>query len=98
MPLSLQAACRGRLGPVAGGACRIVNMVAAPPPASGPEPLPAAALRAALLAWYDVHRRRLPWRAPPGARAEPYHVLLAEVMLQQTTVATVSRRFAGFLA
>jgi A/G-specific adenine glycosylase len=73
-------------------------MVAAPPPASGPEPLPATALRAALLAWYDVHRRRLPWRAPRGARAEPYHVLLAEIMLQQTTVATVSRRFAGFLA
>ncbi len=51
-----------------------------------------------LLAWYDRHRRRLPWRAAPGAAAEPYHVLLSEIMLQQTTAATVSRRFPDFLA
>ena len=51
-----------------------------------------------LLAWYDRHRRELPWRAPPGRRADPYHVLLSELMLQQTTVATVSRRFPAFLA
>jgi A/G-specific adenine glycosylase len=51
-----------------------------------------------LLDWYDVHRRPLPWRAAPGRRAQPYHVLLSEVMLQQTTVATVAGRFAAFLA
>ena len=55
------------------------------------------ALPAALLAWYDRHRRRLPWRAPPGQRAEPYHVWLSEIMLQQTTVATVGPYFARFL-
>ena len=51
-----------------------------------------------LLAWYDRHRRVLPWRAAAGATAEPYHVLLSEIMLQQTTAATVSRRFPDFLA
>lgn len=51
-----------------------------------------------LLAWYDVHRRELPWRAGPGCAASPYRVLLSEVMLQQTTVATVSARFSPFLA
>jgi A/G-specific adenine glycosylase len=43
-------------------------------------------LRAALLAWYDAHRRDLPFRAAPGVPADPYAVLVSEVMLQQTTV------------
>jgi A/G-specific adenine glycosylase len=55
-------------------------------------------LIARLLAWYDAERRELPWRALPGARPEPYRVLLSEVMLQQTTVATVARRYPSFLA
>jgi len=50
-----------------------------------------------LLAWYDRHRRVLPWRAPPGVRADPYAVWLSEVMLQQTTVAVVRSYFAAFL-
>jgi A/G-specific adenine glycosylase len=56
-----------------------------------------AALLERLLAWYDVHRRTLPWRAPAGRRPEPYRVLLSEFMLQQTTAATVSRRFPAFV-
>jgi A/G-specific adenine glycosylase len=52
----------------------------------------------ALLAWYDRHRRDLPWRARPGEAAEPYAVWLSEIMLQQTTVAAVGPRFARFLA
>ena len=51
-----------------------------------------------LLAWYDAHRRELPWRAAAGSAASPYRVLLSELMLQQTTVATVSARFPAFLA
>jgi A/G-specific adenine glycosylase len=51
-----------------------------------------------ILAWYDVHRRVLPWRAAPGRTADPYHVWLSEIMLQQTTVATVGPYFARFLA
>jgi A/G-specific adenine glycosylase len=51
-----------------------------------------------LLAWYDRHRRHLPWRAPPGGRAEPYQVWLSEIMLQQTTVKAVGPYYAKFLA
>ena len=51
----------------------------------------------ALLGWYDVHARRLPWRAPPGAPpADPYRVWLSEIMLQQTTVAAAAPYFARF--
>lgn len=50
-----------------------------------------------LLAWYDRHRRDLPWRAPPGQRMEPYRVWLSEIMLQQTTVAAVIPYFRYFL-
>lgn len=57
-------------------------------------PFPDPAL---LLAWYDRHKRTLPWRMPSGA-ADPYRVWLSEVMLQQTTVATVGPRYARFLA
>ena len=52
----------------------------------------------ALLAWYDRHRRDLPWRASPGAPADPYKVWLSEIMLQQTTVTAVKPYFLGFRA
>ena len=51
-----------------------------------------------LLAWYDLHRRDLPWRAKPGEPIDPYRVWLSEVMLQQTTVAAVRPRFAAWVA
>ena len=51
-----------------------------------------------LLAWYDRHRRRLPWRPLPGERADPYRVWLSEIMLQQTQVSTVLGYYAKFLA
>ena len=53
---------------------------------------------AALLAWYDRHRRTLPWRAAKGERADPYCVWLSEIMLQQTTVRAVAPYYARFLA
>jgi A/G-specific adenine glycosylase len=56
-------------------------------------------LRAAdLLAWYDRHRRDLPWRAAAGERPDPYRVWLSEIMLQQTTVRAVAPYYARFLA
>ena len=56
-----------------------------------------------LLAWYDRHARRLPWRIGPKDRArgvvpDPYRVWLSEVMLQQTTVAAVKSYFEAFTA
>lgn len=53
---------------------------------------------AKLLAWYDDHRRSLPWRAEAGARQEPYRVWLSEIMLQQTTVAAVADYYRAFLS
>ncbi len=56
---------------------------------------------AALLEWYDLHARALPWRVPPGQiragrRPDPYRVWLSEVMLQQTTVQAVIGYFGRF--
>lgn len=53
---------------------------------------------AALLRWYDRHRRSLPWRAEPGEMADPYRVWVSEIMLQQTTVTAVKPYFAKFMA
>ena len=50
----------------------------------------------ALLCWYFVDKRRLPWRAEAPQRPDPYRVWLSEVMLQQTTVAAVKPYFAEF--
>ncbi len=56
-----------------------------------------------LLSWYDENARELPWRVGPaarkaGVRPDPYRVWLSEIMLQQTTVATVAPRFSAFLS
>lgn len=56
----------------------------------------AARAGAALLAWYDRHKRALPWRT--AGAADPYRVWLSEVMLQQTTVAAVRPYFEAFTA
>jgi len=57
----------------------------------------AADAAAELLAWYDRHRRKLPWRAARGEHADPYRVWLSEIMLQQTTVKAVAPYYARFL-
>ncbi|HEY0595839.1 A/G-specific adenine glycosylase [Sphingopyxis sp.] len=51
-----------------------------------------------LLGWYDHAARVLPWRIAPHSDAvpDPYRIWLAEVMLQQTTVAAVAGYFARF--
>ncbi|WP_445492045.1 A/G-specific adenine glycosylase [Rhodopseudomonas sp. RCAM05734] len=58
----------------------------------------AADRPAQLLAWYDRHRRKLPWRPLPGGTIDPYRVWLSEIMLQQTTVQAVGPYFEKFLA
>lgn len=57
----------------------------------------------ALLQWYGRNARVLPWRIGPADRQngvipDPYRVWLSEVMLQQTTVATVGPYFDRFTA
>ncbi len=47
----------------------------------------------ALLAWFDRHRRDLPWRRT----SDPYKIWLSEVMLQQTRVETVLPFYTRFL-
>ena len=59
-----------------------------PPPHRQPE-----AFRQHLLAFYDQHGRDLPWRQV----TTPYAIWLSEIMLQQTTVATVKPYFWRFL-
>jgi A/G-specific adenine glycosylase len=54
---------------------------------SGDQPNPDITRR--LLRWFARHEREMPWRAARGEPRDPYHVWLAEVMLQQTQVATV---------
>jgi len=49
--------------------------------------------RKKLLAWYDLHRRDLPWRAS----RDPYRIWLSEIMLQQTRVAAVIAHYQEFL-
>ncbi|MFT5684983.1 MAG: A/G-specific adenine glycosylase [Myxococcota bacterium] len=51
------------------------------------------AFTADLLAWYDIHRRSLPWRDT----VTPYRTWISEVMLQQTRVDTVLPYFARFM-
>lgn len=46
-----------------------------------------------LLAWYDRHRRALPWRL----NRDPYRVLVSEIMLQQTQIDTVLKYYEPFL-
>jgi A/G-specific adenine glycosylase len=50
-----------------------------------------------LFAWYDRHRRSLPWRAGRGETPDPYHVWVSEIMLQQTTVAATIPYYERFL-
>lgn len=54
----------------------------------------------ALLGWYERAQRELPWRLPRGSagQIDPYRVLVSELMLQQTQVATVVPYFQRFMS
>ena len=62
-----------------------------------PHPLPTPAerqrFRRLLLAWYRTHGRDLPWRRT----SDPYHILVSEVMLQQTQVDRVLPKYHEWL-
>jgi A/G-specific adenine glycosylase len=62
-----------------------------------PHPVPSPALRQRfrrnLLAWYRRHGRDLPWRNTD----DPYHILVSEIMLQQTQVDRVLPKYVEWL-
>ena len=66
------------------------------------DPAPTSDLPRILLEWYDVHAREMPWRVGPkvrkvGVLPDPYRIWMSEIMLQQTTVATVRDYFQRFV-
>ena len=58
-----------------------------------PDPRVVRAFQRRLLAWYARHGRDLPWRRT----RDPYHVLVSEIMLQQTQVDRVVPKYHQFL-
>ena len=58
-----------------------------------PVPAERRRFRARLLAWYSRHGRDLPWRKTD----DPYHILVSEIMLQQTQVDRVLPKYAEWL-
>jgi A/G-specific adenine glycosylase len=69
-----------------------------PKRAATPLPIPVPAdrrrFRQRLLRWYRQHGRDLPWRKT----SDPYHILVSEIMLQQTQVDRVLPKYAEWLA
>src|SRR5215210_7748727 len=59
-----------------------------------PPPSERRRFRQRLLTWYGRHGRDLPWRKTD----DPYHILVSEIMLQQTQVDRVLPKYAEWLA
>jgi len=58
-----------------------------------PDPPARRRFRRALLTWYGVYGRDLPWRRT----SDPYHILVSEIMLQQTQVDRVLPKYHEWL-
>jgi len=58
-----------------------------------PSPRDRRWFRTRLLAWYRRHGRDLPWRKTD----DPYHILVSEIMLQQTQVDRVLPKYGEWL-
>lgn len=65
-----------------------------PKPLPIPKPLDRQRFRRRLLTWYRRHGRDLPWRQT----SDPYHILVSEIMLQQTQVDRVRPKYEEWLA
>src|SRR3954471_4974393 len=64
-----------------------------PPPPPLPAPADRRRFRTRLLTWYGRNGRDLPWRKT----SDPYHILVSEIMLQQTQVDRVLPKYAEWL-
>ena len=58
------------------------------------DPEAVATFRESLLAWYGAHKRQMNWRDS----ANPYHIWISEIMLQQTRVKQMDAYFDRFIA
>src|SRR6188508_2702462 len=58
-----------------------------------PIPVARQRFRRQLLTWYRAHGRELPWRQT----SDPYHILVSEIMLQQTQVDRVLPKYSEWL-
>ena len=58
-----------------------------------PAPPARRTFRRKLLGWYDANGRSLPWRET----SNPYHILVSEIMLQQTQVDRVLPKYHEWL-
>jgi A/G-specific adenine glycosylase len=72
---------------------RIPRSPAAPRRLATPSPGQRRAFRRILLRWYDRNGRDLPWRRT----GDPYHILVSEIMLQQTQVDRVLPKYHEWL-
>src|SRR4051812_6832135 len=72
---------------------RLYEMASTSKPAV-PAPPERRRFRQRLLTWYRRHGRDLPWRKTD----DPYHILVSEMMLQQTQVDRVLPKYAEWLA
>src|SRR3989441_4995159 len=68
-------------------------MAKKPKPLALPAPPDRRRFRQRLLTWYRRHGRDLPWRKTD----DPYHILVSEIMLQQTQVDRVLPKYAEWL-
>jgi len=59
-----------------------------------PAPIERQRFRRRLLSWYRRHGRDLPWRRTRN----PYHILVSEIMLQQTQVERVLPKYEEWLS
>ncbi|MGH2443388.1 MAG: A/G-specific adenine glycosylase [Chloroflexota bacterium] len=59
-----------------------------------PEAQQIAEFQRHILEWYALFGRELPWRGDP----DPYHILVSEIMLQQTQISRVLGKYQEFLA
>ena len=64
-----------------------------PQPPALPMPADRRRFRDRLLTWYRRHGRDLPWRKT----SDPYHILVSEIMLQQTQVDRVLPKYTEWL-